>query len=44
MLNGVVDGQSSDDRPAGRVDIQVDWLVGLFVVEVLCKVDNEVKS
>ena len=37
MLDGVVDGQSGHDRPAGRVDVQVDGLVGLFVVEVLYK-------
>ena len=35
MLNRVVDGQARNDAAAGAVDVQVDGLVGVFVVQIL---------
>jgi hypothetical protein len=37
VLHGVVDGEAGDDRAAGAVDVQVDRLVGVLVIQILCK-------
>ena len=34
MLHAVINGKTRDDGSTGGVDVEVDWFVGIFGVEV----------